>query len=277
MTELEWLKQESGMSDDDLKAFEGIMGNAQFKTMLTKLQATKDTAVAAQQSAERDLLKQQTDWETIYQPEMRKVTQEALAATGENASLKAKLEKAREYGIVPGEDTAVVPPRAPGSPDQSQFISKDEISRLRDDAGRGMALLNDVSAEHFKLYQSPLPNSSELIDEVARQRKLGHQADLRTVWESKYNVPAKRAEIAAADQKSHDEKVGAEAVRAHVEKNGDNPNTRSPRASRFSTYDPTSKADGAKPWQRPPGMKRANNEGWRSQSVQKLTEASNGR
>jgi len=37
MTELEWLKQESGLTDDELKTYETILGDNKFKSMLKKV------------------------------------------------------------------------------------------------------------------------------------------------------------------------------------------------------------------------------------------------
>ena len=273
MTELEWLKQESGLSDEELKQFEAVLGDAKFKTMLTKVMAAKDAGLTAQQAAEQERLNLEKQWAETYQPELRKITQEALEAKGEAARMAEQLKAAREYGIVPPEPKIPDTPRAPGSPDPSQFVSKDDFKNLEAQAGMGLALINDVSGEHFKLFGAPLTDTQDLIREVARERQLGHQADLRSVWERKHNVAAKRQEIAAAEQKKHDDEVSAAAVKAYAEKHGDNPNTRAPRSSRFSTYDPSKVTEGSKPWQRPAGGKKAGNEPWRQESAQKLANA----
>ena len=275
MTELEFLMQESGMSSDELKQWESVLGDAKFKTMLSKLMATKQTALADKASAEADLLKQQRDWQEVYQPEMVKITQEALAAKGEAARMQAELEAAREYGIVPPSAAAqaTVQQRAPGSPDPSQFISKDDFSKLEQQAGMGIALINDVSGEHFKLFGAPLTDTQDLVAEVTRERALGHRADLRSVWERKHNVAAKRQEIAAAEQKKHDDEIRADERRQQAQLHGDNGNLRTPRSSRFSTYDPSKAPSEVKPWQRPIGGKRSSNEPWRKDSTQKLINA----
>jgi hypothetical protein len=278
MTELEWLKQESGMTDEDLKKFESVLGDASFKTMLTKVMAAKDAGAKAQSDAEQERLNLEKQWTDTYQPELRKITQEALEAKGEAARMKAALEAAREYGIVPPETKKEeTPPRAAGSPDPSQFVSRDDFSKLQREAGTGLAVMNDLNAEHFKLFGSPVPNMQEMIDTVTRERTLGHSTDIRSVWEKAHNVAAKREEIKAAEQKKHDDEVSSRAIKEYAEKHGDNGNVRSGRPSRYSTYDPSKMQDGSKPWQRPPGMKRANNEGWRRDSIEKLERAASGR
>jgi hypothetical protein len=274
VTELEWLKQESGMTDEELKPFEALLGDAKLKTMLTKVMAAKDAGVSAQLAAETERINLENSWTNTYQPELRKITQEALEAKGEAARMAAQLTAAREYGIVPPEPAAaVVPVRAPGSPDPSQYVSKDDFTKLEQQAGMGIALINDVSGEHFKLFGAPLTDTQDLIREVARERQLGHHADLKSVWERKHNVAAKRQEIQVADQKKHDDDVRSSAIKEYAEKHGDNPNTRTARSSRFSTYDPSKAAEGSKPWQRPSGGKKSSNEPWRAESVQKLANA----
>ncbi len=276
-SELEFLKAESGLTDEQLDAYKELLGKAEFKTMLTKLQAAKDNAATTLQTAEQERLNLEKQWADVYQPELRKVTQDALAHAGEAARMKAELEQARKYGIVPpGADDKKVDdpaPRAPGSPDPA-YVSAADFQKLQYEAGTGLAVMNDLNAEHFKLFGTPVPNMQAMIDEVTRERKLGHSADIRSVWEKSHNVAAKRAELSAADQKAHDDKIRADVTREFAEKHGNNPNLAIGRPSRFPSYDPAKAGSDVKPWQRPPSLRRSSNEPWRNDAVQKLTEAS---
>ena len=276
MTEMEWLKQESGLTDEELDSYKEVLGAAKFKTMLTKLQATKDDAAAKAAKAEEDRLNLEKQWADVYQPELRKVTQDSLRNAGDAARYKAELEQAKKYGIVTNDpDPATADPalRAPGSPDPSQFVSRDDFSKLQYEAGVGLAVMNDLNAEHFKLFGSPVPNMGSLIDEVTRERKLGRTADIKTVWEKSHNVSAKRAEIAAADQKKHDDDIRAQVTRELAEKHGNNPGLSVGRLSRFSSYDPSKMENNSKPWQRPHELKRTGNSPWRDNAIQKLNDA----
>jgi hypothetical protein len=279
MTELEWLKQQSGYTDEELKNFESIMGNAKFTSMLIKLQSAVSTAESARAKAEQDRL----DWENNYQekvlPELRTVTQDSLTAKGEAARLKAQLEQARQYGIVPDEPDAaaqVDPPRASGSPDPNAF-TREDFARFSQAQSTAVTALNDLNAEHFKLYGSPLPNSQELVDETVRQRKLGHtNFTLRNAWEQKFDVPKKREEIAAAAEQKKIDAAVSEALKSDREKHGANPNTRSGQPSRFATYK-ASDAGGnnAEPWKTPrSGMKSVMRQPWRKESAAKIAAAS---
>jgi hypothetical protein len=279
MTELEWLKQESGLTDDELKAMEAVAGHTKFVGMLQKMIGTNEASMKAKTDAEQARIDLENRYQNEFIPEMRKVTTDALAAKGEAARLAAQLQQAREYGIVPdapvqqqqsaqaqGTQQEV---RAPGSPDpQEQFRQWSQAQ------SRAIITLNDLSAEHFKLFKEPLSNSQELVDEVQRQHTLGHRDfTLQKAWESKFNVPTKRAEIQAAEQQKFvDEKVQA-ALKEDRQKRGANPGLVSGQPSRFATYKPSEANSGSEPWKVPAGMKKAANQPWREKAIQKVAAA----
>ena len=279
MTEMEWLKQQSGLTDDELKAYETLMGDAKFKVMLTKMQATAESAAADKAAAETERLNLERQYNEVYLPEMRKVTQDALSATGEAARLKAQLDQAREYGIVPNAPPAdpTAPTRAPGSPDPSMFVTRDDYTRTRNDLGMLSVQMNDLNAKHFKLFGAPIDDMQGILAEVQREQTLGHPANVEQVWERKYNVAAKRAEITAAEQKKHDDSVASDAIKKFKQENPatGGPHTRRPGPSRFSTYDRNDSASGnVKPWQAPSGLKKAANKPLHDWAVSKVAEAS---
>ena len=90
MTELEWLKQESGLTDDELKTYETILGDGKFKAMLKKVITSNDSLAAAKKTAETELEQFTTRYNSEFVPAMRDVTQQAITREGEVASLKAK-------------------------------------------------------------------------------------------------------------------------------------------------------------------------------------------
>src|SRR6185312_11391107 len=98
MTELEWLKQESGLDDAELKAMEAVAGHTKFVGMLQKLIATNEQSTQAKTAAENERLALEKRYQEEFIPEMRKVTTDAMRATGEAAALRAQLEQARQYG-----------------------------------------------------------------------------------------------------------------------------------------------------------------------------------
>jgi len=276
MTELEWLKQESGLTDEEIKGLEAVGGFAKLRTGLMKVLGLSEQALKDKVEAENQRLSFEKRYNDEFVPEMRKVTQDALRAQAEAAAANAKLAKAREYGIVPEDTTPAAPPadpnappRAPGSPDPN-LITRDDFGRFSQSQSNVIITLNDLNAEHFKLFGTPLGETQALVDEATRQRTLGNKNySLKQAWEAKYNVQAKRDEIAKAErQKEIDAAVAADR-KAQAEKNGANPNMRSGRPSKFATYQ---QSDATKePW-KAPRQKSQSNKPWRDKALAVVRE-----
>ena len=274
MTELEWLKQESGMTDEEMSAIEAVAGAGKFKSFLVKAVAANQQASSDKSAAEQARLDLESRYNNEFIPEMRKVTQDSLRAQAEAAAAKAQLEAARQYGIVPDAE----PARAPGSPNAPIATppaqSGPDFNEWSQRQSRAILTLNDLNAEHFKLFGSPLSNSQALVEKVEREHTLGRKDyTLNKAWEDLNNVPAKRAEMAAAEQSKRDDTIRAEERKKIMEAGGQNPNVRSGQPSRFATYKP-SDANSSKPWQQPAGMKRSANEPWRKSAAEKIRAAS---
>lgn len=274
MTELEWLKKESGLTDEELKTYETILGDGKFKAMLTKVIAANDSLSAAKTKAETELNQFTTRYNEEIVPALRTTTQESVAAAGKVAALEAKLAKAKEYGIVIDDDVvtpSVKPgeaPRAPGSPDPNA-LTRQDLDRFSSAQSSTLIALNDLNAEHFALKGTPLGNTQELVEEVTRQRTLGNKGyTLRQAWEAKYDVPKLREAKAAEAQAKRDTELKAQWTKEERERTGSNPHTRRGQPSRFSTYK-ASDAKAEKPWQAS-RSKNERNAGWREQALAKV-------
>ena len=274
MTELEWLKQQSGLTDDELKTYETILGDGKFKAMLTKVIAANDSLSAAKTKAETELNQFTTRYNEEIVPALRTTTQESIAQSGRVAALEAKLAKAKEYGLV--IDDEITPPekkeapRAPGSPDPNA-LTRDDLNRFSNAQSSTLITLNDLNAEHFSLFGTPLGNTQELVDEVQRQRTLGNKSfSLKQAWEVKHNVQAKREAKQAEVQAKRDADLKAQWIKEERERTGSNPHTRRGQPSRFSTYK-ASDAKAEKPWQSS-RSKNERNAGWREQALAKVQQ-----
>ena len=106
MTELEWLKQESGLTDDELKTYETILGDNKFKSMLKKVIDANASLTAAKAKAEGELEQFTTRYNSEFVPALRDVTQQAIDSDAKRAAAEAKLAKAKELGIVLGDEPA---------------------------------------------------------------------------------------------------------------------------------------------------------------------------
>lgn len=279
MTELEWLKQESGLTDDELKTYETILGDGKFKAMLKKVITSNDSLAAAKKTAETELEQFTTRYNSEFVPAMRDVTQQAITREGEVASLKAKLAKAKEFGLAIDDDPAAtkkdaeVAPRAPGSPDPNA-LTREDLNRFSSAQSNTILALQDLNAEHFSLFGAPLGNTQELVAETERQRLLGNKSyTLKTAWEAKNNVAAKRAEIQAASQKKHDDEIREATKREMVERQGSNPYTRSAQVSRYDKYKASDAGQSdVKPWQAPRSA-RERNTNWREAALKAVRQA----
>jgi hypothetical protein len=273
MTDLEFLSQEAGLTPEEIKGFEAVGGFVKLRTSLMKVLGMSEQALKDKVEAENARLSFEKRYQEEFIPEMRKVTQDSVRAQADAAAARAALDKAREYGIVPeAEPVKVEPPRAPGSPDPNA-LTRQDLDRFSSAQSSTLITLNDLNADHFKLFGSPLPNTSELVEEVNRQRTLGNkQFSLKQAWEAKHNVPAKREELAKAEQ----QKVIDAAIQAdrkiQLEKQGSNPHARSGVPSRFSTYKPTDAAGGKEPWKASHSANERNRP-WREKAVAKVREA----
>lgn len=276
MTELEWLKQESGMTDEEMSAIEAVAGAGKFKSFLVKAVAANQQASSDKSAAEQARLDLESRYNNEFIPEMRKVTQDSLRAQAEAAAAKAQLEAARQYGIVPDQIGEV---RAPGSPNatqstQTQTYSGPDFNEWSQRQSRAILTLSDLNAKNFELFGKPLANSQSLVEKVEREQTLGRKDyTLHNAWEEVNNVPAKRAEMAAADQQKRDDVIRAEERKKIHEAGGQNPNVRSGQPSRFSTYKP-SDANSTKPWQTPSGMRKSANQPWRDAAASKIRAVS---
>ena len=277
MTELEWLKQESGLTDDELKAMQAVAGQTKFVAMLQKIIGTNEQSTRDKAAAEQARLDLENRYQNEFIPEMRKVTQDSLRAQGEAAAAQAALKAAREYGIVPDEVKPVTPPaevRAPGSPDPA--ASQAEFQKWSQAQSRAIITLNDLNAEHFKLFKEPLSNSQELVDLVQREQTLGHRDfTLQKAWEQKFDVQKKRQEISAAEiQKGKDDYAELKLKEyKQTHPGSSHPGMVSGQSSRFATYKPSDSTDSKKPWQTPAGMKKSANQPWREAAVSKVAAA----
>lgn len=276
MTELEWLKQESGLTDDELKTYETILGDAKFKTMLKKVIDANTALSAAKTKAEGELQQFTSRYNDEFVPALRDAAQQAIDADAKRAAAEAKLQKAKELGIVIGDEPAKVDPvqpRAPGSPDPNA-ISRDDFTRFSNAQSNTILTLQDLNAEHFSLFNAPLGGTQELVAEVNRQHLLGNKGfTLKNAWESKFNVAAKREEIAAAQKQKEKDEWTKEVLRQERERNGANPHTRSGKPSRYDRYRSSDAGkESTKPWQSSHNPRERNTD-WRNQALAKVRDA----
>jgi hypothetical protein len=188
--------------------------------------------------------------------------------------MRAKLAKAKEFGIVLEDEGNAPPLRAPGSgtvDTNPKYLTQDSLNQFSQRQSNALVTLQNLNAEHFELFGKPLGGTDELLAEVNRQHLLGNKGyTLRAAWEAKNNVAAKRAEVQAANAAKHDNEIREATRREMLERHGSNPNIRSGQPSRYDKYKASdASADGKKPWQAARGH-RERNENWRGVALEKV-------
>jgi hypothetical protein len=118
---------------------------------------------------------------------------------------------------------------ASGTPGAPRYLTQT-------DAYSAITNATDTILEYQRLYGAPMPDSMATLAQEAREKRLSVPA----LAAQKYNFEGKRAEIVAAKQKEHDDKIRAEATaeteKKYAERMGSNPNLRPAAASQFSGY-----------------------------------------
>ena len=238
MTIQERLKA-SGITDEEIKTLETA-------GLLPKLSPVIEGAYTAKDEADRlaaEAKTQKEEFENYFNnevvPEVNKVYSDAIAANARAAALEQQNVKLKEYGFLkpetgippaitptppPGNNGPTVIPNANPVPGSPQFVTPDQLEKMVDARASGVVdaffTAGDLQADHFELFGTPLKGLKELADEARRARITPRQ-----MWEKKFNVQAKRDEIAKKIQEDHDNKIRQE-TEVRVKSEMANPMTR---------------------------------------------------
>lgn len=141
--------------------------------------------------------------------------------------------------------------RQPNTDARRSLADDDEFKTFREEVGGSLvgsarlsSVLFDLNNEHVKLFGQPLPQAQALVDEVLEKSAKGQKVNIRDVWESKYKVPEKRAELAQADidrrvQEGIDAGVRERLEREALGQSGTRDTARSPILGKFGPKEPT--------------------------------------
>lgn len=217
-----------GYTEADLAGMNTMLSDARFCGVLEAQDAEREKAV-----------KSKEDYDTWFNekalPENLAVNKALAESRAREASMRELYKQAKDRGlslqaIEAGFEPEVVPPAGGGGNqptvlDSSKFVSLETFGDAYAKTGDAIALANDLAWEHRELFGTRL-NTRELLADARSQKK-----SIDQVWETKYNVPGKRAEIAASQAKAHDDKI-REEERARMASEYGNPALRAPVDSR---------------------------------------------
>ena len=239
-----------GKTDAEIAEIEKAVGasGAIFDEVISGAdQASRDAQTRLAEAAEKER-KINEFWDKQATPQINEAFSRVTRAEAEAAFYRTQAEEAKKLGFIPGTAPGFDPAKVanpnpanpnptfnpnanpvPGSPGAPQYMTQEQAVA----ALSGAAFL---MTEHQRLFNEPLPNLGELMQEAGRTGKKATD-----VWMSKYNVEAKRKELADAAQKAHDDAIRTEAYKKAQQDLADkygNENSRPQRISARPEYIP---------------------------------------
>ena len=227
----------------------------QFKPLLTKIRPTVESKLSNFESAANDWqakAKEKDDWyNNTALPTLDKEMKARQDAEAKAAAYEAKLKTMAAQGLTNFEEPAVPPPAPNASPANGDWISKKEFDaqslKFAQMQGKAMARFASISNEHHVLFGQPLTDFEALYEEAITK-----QRNIADVWQEKYNVTAKKAEIEAKKIADNEARIRADERTKILSAQG-NPNTRDAWPSQNSFIPKPTSGDSKMPWEKPGG------------------------
>jgi hypothetical protein len=228
MPTVEEILKQSGFTEEQIKALEPKAITA-FSNVLSTAQAEREANATFYDT---QIVPSLTNWEA----EKQRMDSRAAQVEAENAFYKTRDQQLRASGVI-GDDV----PGYPNRDQQGRYVSNMpgatpgsptlfDVNKVYERAGDAVSVLTDVQWEHQRLFGQPLPISP---GELVKQADM-HHMDPRAFAARQFGWDNKRQELAAAEQKKHDDTIRADERRIVSEKLGSNPDIRQPMDTRFS-------------------------------------------
>lgn len=130
--------------------------------------------------------------------------EQKLMRTATDAGLDPKAILGGEPAAPPKREEPVQP-----AVDMKNYVGREQFGQIMDFTLELPAILDDIRDQHRELTGQRL-DTREIVREMkARIEKKDPNADPVKIWEEKFNIPAKRAEVAAAEDKKRIEAAEA--------------------------------------------------------------------
>lgn len=214
---------ENGATAEDIKVLDVPAAR---KVYEAQLKAAADAAADAADKAAK--LQAYDKWyNEVAEPTAAQLKAERDVAKADAEAERARLKELQTAGLIKMEEKKnepVTPPSAAFDPKAHNLVTTDTLRQVASMEGDAIAIMADIQDEHRELFGTRI-NARELRKEAIAQNK-----SLEEVWMSKYNVAAKRTEVAAAAQAARDKKIADDAIAKYRSEN-ENPLTRPATAS----------------------------------------------
>jgi hypothetical protein len=246
MKSVEEVLRETGLSEEQIKALDPKVTTG-FTTILS-------SASQAQEAAELAKRAQSEQYDSQIAPALDSWANDKANLEATVAFYKTQAENAKAGGFLPAEAPNAPPAGTPGrAAATGQFVAgKNEVPgspqyMTRQEGFAAVSNTQWVLAEFMRLNNGAVPPDD--IETIANEA-VAQRMSLRDYASKKYEFPAKREAIKAAEQKKHDDAIRAETTaevdKKWAERGGNNPNIRQAEVSRFATLDKAVK-EGARP------------------------------
>ncbi len=155
------------------------------------------------------------EWERDVKGEIQRLKQLESQYPEMTARIAAYEQALEDYGLKDQVKVSVAsaPQGEPNMPQptnptnqpatQAQYLTRDEVGQFAQQLLQMQGTAFAVAGEHQRLFGQPL--SDDIISEA-----IAANQDVRTFWESKYNVAGKRAEVAAREREAEIAKIREE-------------------------------------------------------------------
>jgi hypothetical protein len=238
---LKWLQEDLGFTPDEAKALspqfdkrkdklsEGYLRQADYSKSMNDLKTLQGQLAAK----DHQLNNEMAEWAKLQGEDENKAAKlrtELDTTKVEKYQLEQKIKTlAEEHGIdiaqvLPKEPTVPEPPKAPAF-DETRFVPREQFGSVIDYMLGVPAELQAIAQEHFDLTGERLDTRPLIADLKALVAKK-QPADLRQIWETKYQVGEKRTEKSKADHAAEiaaAEARGREAARSEAQLPGQHP------------------------------------------------------
>jgi hypothetical protein len=243
MTLEETLKS-AGFNDTEIAAMDARVKTA-FGSVAAEAEKIRTEGLSAREAAELEKRKMDEWFEKEVTPSINNAYSQVAQEKAQAAFYKTQAEAAKAQGFTPADAPGYVAPkpgeRTPGAP-----VTPGTPTYMTADEGyRAITTTQNLVLEYQRLHPGKVMPDG--IDTLAREAREQRQP-IDVYAAKKYNFEGRKAEIAAATAKEHEDKIRADeralVEKKYAERMGSNPDLRAPQSSQFSTIRET--PDGAK-------------------------------
>jgi hypothetical protein len=231
---------ENGATAEEIAVLATPKAIAAYNKIQADAQKERTDALAAAEAEFNE--KNQQWWNDEYKPGLDARDAELLKIKGENARITASLAEAKRLGLTqiaidaghePDAAAIAAAAAAKNTPgfDPNKYVSATDFQSAFDRTGEAIATAQTLFAEHHALFGT-FPTDMEDMRKAAVASR--GQKNIRQIWEEKYKVADKRKELAAAEQKKHDDKIAADTEARIRSEYSANPSLGIPRVSKNS-------------------------------------------